>query len=61
MNKIINAGMSNNDIDIYTEEQYNNFGWARYAGAITFNELDDVYSRMMKKGSLKKIPQSLDG
>ena len=49
------------DIDIYTEEQYNRFGWASDAGALTTNEIDDVYSKVMEKGSLRRFPQSIDG
>ena len=38
-----------NEDTIYTEEQYNNFGWAREAGAITKNELDDLDSSIKQK------------
>lgn len=48
-------------VDIYTEEQYNRYGWAREADALTTNEIDDVYSKVMEKGSLKRFPQSIDG
>ena len=49
------------DIDKYTEKQYNDFGWARVAEAITKNELDDMYSKIQEKGSLKKFAQSSNG
>lgn len=48
-------------IDKYTEKQYNDFGWARYANAITKNELDDMHSKLHEKGSLKKFPQTKYG
>ncbi len=52
----------NNDrLDKFTKKQYNDFGWARYTGAITKNELDDVYSKVQEKGSLKKFAQSSSG
>ena len=49
------------ELEKYTKEQYNNFGWARYTNAISMNELDDMYSKIHEKGSLKKFPQSFDG
>ncbi len=48
-------------VDNYTEEQYNNFGWARYAEAISFNELEDLYSKIQEKGSLVKFKHSANG
>ncbi len=48
-------------LDKYTEKQYNDFGWARDAEAISVNELDDVYSKIQEKGSLKKFAQSSKG
>jgi len=48
-------------IDKYTEKQYNDFGWARDAEAISKNELDDMYSKIHEKGSLKKFPQTSRG
>ena len=48
-------------LDEYTEKQYNDFGWARVAEAITINELDDMYSKIQEKGSLKKFAQSSNG
>ncbi len=47
--------------DTYSEQQYYQFGWAREAGAITKNELDDLYSKIQEKGSLKKFRQSANG
>ena len=37
------------DIANYTEKQYNSFGWARAAGAITKNEVDDLESKIQIK------------
>ena len=48
-------------LDNYTEKQYNNFGWARATGAITKNELDDLYSKLQTKGTMKAFPQSKNG
>ena len=48
-------------IDKYSQKQYNNFGWARDAEAISKNELDDLYSKIQEKGSLKKFTQSSSG
>ncbi|MBO5967850.1 MAG: hypothetical protein J6S14_05055 [Clostridia bacterium] len=48
-------------LDKYTEKQYNDFGWARDAEAITKNELDDLYSKIQEKGSLKRFPRSSTG
>ena len=47
-----------NHIDKYTQNQYNDFGWARQSEAISKNELDDLYSKIQEKGSLKKFAQS---
>ena len=48
-------------IDKYSQKQYNDFGWAREADAVTENELDDMYSKIHEKGSLKKFPQTKYG
>ena len=48
-------------VDNYTKEQYNNFGWARYAEAISFNELEDLYSKIQEKGSLRRFKHSANG
>lgn len=48
-------------IDKYTQKQYNDFGWARNIDAISKNELDDLYSKIQEKGSLKRFPQSSNG
>ena len=50
-----------NTLDKYSQKQYNDFGWARYAEAISKSELDDMYSKIQEKGSLKKFPQSSTG
>ena len=48
-------------IDKFSQKQYNDFGWARHTEAITENELDDMYSKIHEKGSLKKFPQTKYG
>lgn len=48
-------------IDKYSQKQYNDFGWAREADAVTKNELDDMYSKIHEKGSLKKFLQTSKG
>lgn len=48
-------------LDKYTEKQYNDFGWARDTEAISKNELDDLYSKVQEKGSLKRFTQSSTG
>ncbi len=50
-----------NSLDKYTEKQYNDFGWARDAEAITKNELDDLYSKLHEKRSLKQFMQTSRG
>ncbi len=56
----VKYSMSNGDglLDKYSQKQYNDFGWARHAEAISKNELDDMYSKVQEKGSLKNFPQS---
>ena len=54
----------NSDLDtnqVLNEERYEAFGWARNAEAITFNELNDLRSKIYEKGSLKKFKQSAKG
>lgn len=41
------------EVDFYSERQYNDFGWARHQGVLTVNELDDLYSKLNEKKSLK--------
>jgi hypothetical protein len=48
-------------LDKYSQKQYNNFGWARDTDAITKNELDDMYSKLHTKRSLKDFPQTYYG
>lgn len=48
-------------LDKYTEKQYNAFGWARDTEVLSKNELDDLYSKIHVKGSLKKFAQSSSG
>ena len=45
----------------YSKKQYNDFGWAREAGAISKNEVDDMRSKIHVKGSLKKFTQTSKG
>ena len=45
----------------YTEEQYNSFGWANYAGAITTKEIDDLYSKIQPRTTLHTFKQSSKG
>ena len=48
-------------VDNYTEEQYNSFGWARHAEALTKDELDDLYSKLQEKKILRRFKQSSSG
>ena len=48
-------------LDKYSQKQYNSFGWAREADAVTKNELDDMHSKLQEKRSFKKFPQSPNG
>ena len=50
-----------NSLDKYAKKQYNDFGWARDTEAISKNELDDMYSKIHTKGSLKRFKQSSYG
>jgi len=50
-----------NNIDNYTEEQYNDFGWASYSGTLITSQIDDLYSKIHEKRSLKNFPQSSRG
>lgn len=45
----------------YTEEQYNRFGWASEAGGITSSELDDLYSKIQARTTLRTFKQSSRG
>lgn len=45
----------------YTEKEYNNFGWARVAEALTKNELDDLYSKIQEKPTLRTFKKSSKG
>lgn len=46
---------------VYTENQYNHFGWAREVGAISKNELDDLYSKIQQSKSLSSFKKSENG
>ena len=48
-------------LDKYSQKQYNDFGWARDTGAISKNELDDLYSKAHEKGTFKKFRQTSNG
>ena len=50
-----------NDIVNYTEKQYNSFGWARYAETLTKTELDDLYSKIQARTTLRTFKQSSKG
>ena len=56
-----NLPVGENNVDIYTEEQYNSFGWAVRAKCMTPSEIDDLYSKIQEKGSLRKFKQSQNG
>ena len=48
-------------LDLYSETQYNSFGWARYAGALTKSELDDLYAKIQARMTLRTYKQSSRG
>ena len=48
-------------VEHYTEKQYNSFGWARYAEALTKTELDDLYSKIQARTTLRTFKQSSKG
>ena len=48
-------------IDLYSETQYNSFGWARYAGVLTKSELDDLYAKIQARMTLRTYKQSSRG
>ena len=50
-----------NGVDNYTEEQYNSFGWTSYSGTLIPSQIDDLYSKIQEKKSLKSFPQSANG
>ncbi len=50
-----------NRVDNYTEEQYNNFGWARNDNIVSYNNLKDLHSKLQSKRSLHSFPQSMRG
>ena len=45
----------------YTQEQYESFGWAREAGGITSSELDDLFSKIQARMSLRTFRRSSRG
>lgn len=42
-------------------EEYKQFGWARKCGAISFNELEDLYSKIHSRRSLDNFKHSSNG
>lgn len=46
---------------VYTREQYEHFGWAHEAGGITFNELNDLESKIKEKRSVSDFYHSQQG
>ena len=52
---------SENSIEKYSNQEYNIFGWARAIDAISFNELDDLYSKIKERTSLRDFKQSSKG
>lgn len=57
----VKYSLSEKSIDKYTEKQYNDFGWARFAGGITYNELNDMYSKIQENGGFKGFHKSTIG
>ena len=53
--------LSQSTLEKYSKKEYNSFGWAREADAISFNELDDLYSKIQGKSSLSAFNQSSRG
>ena len=45
----------------YTQNQYNRFGWARHCDVLTSTELDDLYSKIQAKTTLRMFKQSSAG
>ena len=45
----------------YTKEQYEQFGWAREADALTKTELDDLYSKIQARYTLRTFKRSSKG
>lgn len=52
---------SGKQVYTYTKKEYEKFGWAREAGAITKNELDDLYSKILMKSTLRSFAKSRYG
>lgn len=53
--------LSQSTLEKYSKKEYNSFGWVRVADAISFNELDDLYSKIQEKSSLSAFNQSSRG
>lgn len=45
----------------YSKEQYDSFGWVREANAMTKNELDDLYSKIQEKSTLRSFKRNSNG
>ena len=45
----------------YTKGQYEQFGWAREANALSKNELDDLYSKIQARSTLRTFKRSSKG
>ena len=52
---------SENALEKYSKAEYNSFGWARAVGAISFNELNDLYSKIKGRTSLSVFNHSSKG
>ena len=51
----------NNQEYNYTEQQYESFGWARDVGGITSSELDDLFSKIQARKTLRTFRRSSRG
>lgn len=49
LSRSLSSGIANRSTVVYNEERYNRFGWAREAGAITKNELDDFEAKIISQ------------
>jgi len=53
-------GKASHDFE-YTEKQYEAFGWARRGNIVSYNNLEDLYSKIQGRKSLRSFPQSAKG
>ncbi len=49
------------NFSVRKREEYNKFGWARFVGAISYNELEDLYSKIQSRRSLDCFKHSSSG